>query len=69
MPSTPVIRPPVRKLTSRGAALEKSYAGLTVFAATFTDSVATTTVNRPRATTSGFSNLAASWIGSQIASP
>ena len=48
---TPVIRLPVRKLISRGDTLEKSYDGATVLAATFTDSVATTMVNRAKATT------------------
>src|SRR5438309_201179 len=47
MPTTPVIRPPVRKLTNFGTALEKSYDGLTTLAATFTDTVASTTMTRP----------------------
>jgi hypothetical protein len=50
MPRTPVIRPPVRKEIFRGQALEKSYDGLTMLAATLTDRVATARVNSAKAT-------------------
>jgi len=42
MPSTQVIRPPVLKLMYLGATFAKSLAGLTRFAAMFTESVAIT---------------------------
>jgi hypothetical protein len=40
MPTTPVISPPILNEIARGARLAKSFAGLTTFAAMFTDSVA-----------------------------
>ena len=40
MPGTPVMAPPVLKLINRGARLAKSLAGLTPFAAMFTEMVA-----------------------------
>ena len=70
MPMTPVIRPPVRKLILLGQAFEKSYDGLTTFAATLVGQrrerqrQATVTSRR-----SGLSSLPASSTGSQIASP
>src|SRR5579875_758345 len=65
-PSTPVISPPVRNDIQRGAVLEKSYDGLTTFAATLTETVATSTVSRPRMTTAGLDSFVASCTGSQI---
>ena len=52
MPSTPVITPPILKLISRGARLAKSFAGLTTFAAMFTEMVATATPNSATIATS-----------------
>src|SRR6266540_1385313 len=69
MPMTPAMMLPVRKLMNRGATFEKSYDGATVFAATLTDRVATTTVNRAKPMTAGLWNLPDSWIGSQIGAP
>ena len=68
MPS-PVMRPPVRKLMTRGSAFAKSLAGDTTFAAMFTASVATTTENIAMPTTSGCVNLPTSFTGSQIGAP
>src|SRR5438874_11141417 len=68
-PRTPVISPPVRKLISFGRRFEKSYEGLTMLAATFTDSVATASVKSAKITTSGLLNWPTSATGSQIALP
>src|SRR5829696_7668046 len=54
---------------SRGKTFAKSLAGETTLAAMFTASVATTTVNIEMATTTGASNFATSFTGSQIAWP
>ena len=64
-----MIRPPVLKLTYFGNALAKSFAGETTFAAIFTASVATTTVNIEMATTTGEVKRPTSCTGSQIDSP
>src|SRR6202165_1964607 len=69
IPTTPVIRPPVRKLISFGITFEKSYDGLTMLAATLTDRGATASVKSAKITTSGLSNLAVSATGSQIGAP
>src|SRR5438105_2712696 len=69
MPRTPVIKPPVRKLINLGRAFEKSYEGLTIFAATLTESVATARVKSAKITTSGLSNLPVSVTGSQMGAP
>ena len=66
---TPVIRPPVRKLIFEGHTFEKSYDGLTTFAAMFVDSVATASVNVASRMMNALSNFDVSWTGSQIASP
>src|SRR5680860_1115550 len=66
---TPVMTPPVLKLMSFGAIFEKSLAGLTMFAATFTDNVATVRAARPNRMTIGLENLPINWTGSQIALP
>ncbi len=60
---------PARKLTLRGATLEKSKAGETRLAAMFTDRVATRTVTRAKSRPTALSVLAASCTGSQIGSP
>lgn len=60
---------PVRKLIFRGAMLEKSKAGETRLAAMFTDSVAISTVTSAKRMPTTLSALAASWTGSQMASP
>src|ERR1700674_355325 len=69
IPSTPVIRPPKRKLIAFGQRFEKSYEGLTTFAAMLTESVATARVKSARTITIGLENLAVSAMGSQIAEP
>src|SRR5256885_9385215 len=69
MPRTPVIRPPVRKLISLGQTFEKSYEGLTILAATLTESVATASVKSAKTTTTGLSNFATRSTGFQIAAP
>ena len=68
-PTMPVMRPPVRKEILPGAMFAKSFAGDTTFAAMFTASVATTTVNIEIATSSGDVNCPTSSIGSHIALP
>jgi hypothetical protein len=69
MPTRPVMSPPVLKVMKRGKAFAKSFAGETTLAAMFTDTVATTTVNIERATTTGDVKRPTSFTGSQIASP
>src|SRR5689334_5617563 len=69
IPMTPVMSPPVRNEIRFGQAFEKSYDGLTVFAATFTESVATASVKSARTMTMGLLNLPVRATGSQIAVP
>src|SRR5207244_13348854 len=69
IPRTPVIKPPVRKLISLGRALEKSYEGLTMLAATLTDRVATASVKSAKITTRGLSNFPGRVTGSQMGAP
>ena len=69
IPRTPVIKPPVRKLISLGRALEKSYEGLTMLAATLTDRVATASVKSAKITTRGLSNFPVRVTGSQMGAP
>lgn len=66
IPITPVISPPVRKDTNRGAVLEKSYDGDTTLAATFTDIVARMTMTSPMTTAAVEENFVVSATGSQI---
>src|SRR5215475_2154422 len=66
IPITPVIRPPVRNDTNRGAMLEKSYDGDTTLAATFTDIVARIIMISPMTTTAVDENFLVSSTGSQI---
>src|SRR3954449_3700501 len=69
MPTTPVISPPTANVIFFGKALEKSYDGLTTLAARLHDTVASTRATIAMITTTGLENRAASWAGSQIASP
>ncbi len=63
------MRPPVRKLMRFGQAFEKSYDGLTTFAATLVVSVASASAASMMIRRIGFSSRPVSATGSQIASP
>src|SRR5437879_5703354 len=69
MPMAQVMRPPVRKLMRRGERLEKSLAGETTLAATFTLSVAISKAIIARTTAKGFPRRARTATGFQSASP
>src|SRR5207245_11113752 len=69
IPRIPATRPPVLKLTRRGNAFAKSFAGETTLAAMLTASVATTAVNIATATTIGELKRATSCTGSQLDAP
>ena len=64
-----MIRPPVRKLTNRGARLAKSLAGETTLAAMLVESVATASVTSAAAESQGIPNRAITCTGSQTGSP
>ena len=69
MPIAQVINPPVRKLMRRGEIFEKSLAGETTFAATFTLSVAMRSAIIARTTAQGWPSLERTATGSHKASP
>src|SRR5262245_50534653 len=69
MPMRPVMRPPVLNEIQRGSAFAKSFAGDTTLAAMFTASVAITTENIAKPTTSGLVKWPTSLTGSQMGSP
>ncbi len=69
MPITPVIYPPVLKLIFFGARFEKSFAGLTIFAAILVANVEMATAIMAKLTIILFSNLPANCTGSQIVLP
>src|ERR1700719_40884 len=69
MPTTPVIKPPVRNEIRLGRKLEKSFDGETTFAATFVFSVATVRAIKATNATSGWLNFPSSTTGSQIGAP
>src|SRR5580698_5615188 len=69
MPTTPVIRPPVRNEISRGLRFEKSLDGETTLAATLVFRVATSSATNAMVATTGWLNLPSSATGSQMGAP
>src|SRR5580700_4156484 len=69
IPTTPVMRPPVRNEMSRGLRFEKSFDGETTLAATLVFSVATSSAIRAMVATTGWLNLPSSATGSQMGAP
>ena len=69
MPITPVMNPPMRNETHRGARWAKSFAGLTTLAAMLVASVAMHSESMATTSTIGFLNLLSTTIGSQIVLP
>src|SRR5215467_1905463 len=68
-PMRQVITPPVLKLIRRGYKFEKSFAGDTIFAATFTFNVASTNAMIAMAIANGDPSFARTATGSQIGWP
>src|ERR1039458_8367838 len=68
-PTTPVIRPPVRKEIRRGLRLEKSLDGETTLAATLVFKVAMSRATRAMNATTGRLKRPSSSTGSQMARP
>src|SRR5580692_4928178 len=68
-PTTPVIRPPVRKEIRRGLRFEKSLDGETTLAATLVFNVATSSATNAMDATTGWLNLPNRTTGSQMGAP